>query len=65
MPDSGAGELRGLRGEARIVAEPDGGHTFTLDDDLDERTRPLKMLTLVGPGAVAGRRSLLPHPRAS
>ncbi|MGZ3598683.1 MAG: DUF3224 domain-containing protein [Ktedonobacterales bacterium] len=35
VPDSGAGELRSLRGEARIVNEPDGGHTFTLDYELD------------------------------
>jgi Protein of unknown function (DUF3224) len=35
VPESGTGELLGLRGEARIVVEPDGGHTFTLDYDLD------------------------------
>lgn len=35
VPDSGTGELRSLRGEARIVVEPDGGHTFTLEYDLD------------------------------
>ncbi|MGZ3636684.1 MAG: DUF3224 domain-containing protein, partial [Ktedonobacterales bacterium] len=35
VPDSGTGELRSLRGEARIVNEPDGGHTFTLDYELD------------------------------
>lgn len=35
VPDSGTGELRGLRGEARISMEPDGGHSFTLDYDLD------------------------------
>lgn len=33
VPDSGTGELRGLRGEARISVEPDGGHSFTLDYD--------------------------------
>ena len=33
--DSGTGELRGLRGEARIVVDEDGGHAFTLDYDLD------------------------------
>ncbi|MEJ7632490.1 MAG: DUF3224 domain-containing protein [Rubrobacteraceae bacterium] len=30
-PDSATGELRGMRGEASISVEPDGGHTFTLD----------------------------------
>jgi hypothetical protein len=34
VPDSGTGELRGLRGQARIDVSPDGGHTFTLDYDL-------------------------------
>lgn len=34
VPDSGTGELKGLRGEARIINEPDGGHTFILDYDL-------------------------------
>ena len=32
---SGTGELRGLRGEARIINEPDGGHSFTLDYDFE------------------------------
>ena len=35
VPDSGTGDLRGLRGEAQIVIEPDGGHTFTLDYEID------------------------------
>lgn len=35
VPDSGTGELRSLRGEAKIINEPDGGHTFTLDYELD------------------------------
>jgi hypothetical protein len=35
VPGSGTGELRGLRGEARISNEPDGGHYFTLDYDLE------------------------------
>ena len=35
VPDSATGELRGLRGEARIINEPDGGHSFTLDYDLE------------------------------
>ncbi len=35
VPDSGAGELHGMRGEGRITVEPDGGHTFILDYDLD------------------------------
>lgn len=35
VPDSGTGELRGLRGEAKIVNEPDGGHAFILDYELD------------------------------
>ena len=34
VPNSGTGELRGLRGEATISAAPDGGHSFTLDYDL-------------------------------
>ena len=28
-------ELRGLRGKARIINEPDGGHSFTLDYDFE------------------------------
>ena len=36
VPDSGTGELRGLRGQARIDNTPDGGHTFTLDYDLGD-----------------------------
>ena len=32
-PDSGTGELRGLRGEARISVDSDGNHSFTLDYD--------------------------------
>lgn len=35
VPDSGTGELRSLRGEAQIINEPDGGHTFTLDYELE------------------------------
>ncbi|MGH2486930.1 MAG: DUF3224 domain-containing protein [Ktedonobacterales bacterium] len=35
LPHSGTGALQGLRGEARIVNEPDGGHSFILDYDLD------------------------------
>ena len=35
VPDSGTDGLRGLRGEARIINEPDGGHTFTLDYDFE------------------------------
>lgn len=35
VPDSGTGELWGLRGEARITNEPGGGHSFTLDYDLE------------------------------
>jgi hypothetical protein len=34
VPDSGTGELRGLRGEAGISVEPGGGHSFTLDYEL-------------------------------
>lgn len=34
VPDSATGELLGLRGEAQISVEPDGGHSFTLDYDL-------------------------------
>ncbi len=35
VPDSGTDELSGLSGEARISNEPDGGHTFELDYELD------------------------------
>ena len=35
MRDSGIGELKGIRGEAAITIAPDGGHTLTLDYDLD------------------------------
>jgi len=34
VPDSGTGELGGLRGTADIAVDADGGHTFTLDYDL-------------------------------
>ncbi|MDP9265689.1 MAG: DUF3224 domain-containing protein, partial [Chloroflexota bacterium] len=34
VPDSGTGELTGLRGDARIAGDPKGTHTFTLDYDL-------------------------------
>jgi hypothetical protein len=34
MPNSGTGELRGLRGSAQISIAPDGTHTLTLDYDL-------------------------------
>ncbi len=34
VPDTGTGELRGLRGEAEISVGPDGGHSFSLDYDL-------------------------------
>lgn len=35
MRDSGAGELRGIRGAANITIDADGGHTLILDYDLD------------------------------
>jgi hypothetical protein len=35
MPNSGIGELQGISGAALITQEPDGGHTFTLDYDLN------------------------------
>lgn len=35
LPHSGTGALERLRGDATITIEPDGGHTFTLDYDLD------------------------------
>ena len=38
VPDSGTGELRGLRGEALITNEPDGGHSFTLDYYLERES---------------------------
>ncbi len=34
MPDTGTGDLLGLRGEAEISLGPDGGHSFSLDYDL-------------------------------
>jgi hypothetical protein len=34
VPDSGTGELRGLRGQANITRDAAGGHTFTLDYDI-------------------------------
>jgi hypothetical protein len=34
VPGSATGELRGLRGVAQIINEPDGGHSFALDYDL-------------------------------
>lgn len=34
VPDTGTGELLGLRGEAEISVGPDGGHSFSLDYDL-------------------------------
>ncbi|CAN5355194.1 DUF3224 domain-containing protein [soil metagenome] len=37
VPDSGTGEPRGLRGDARISVEPDGGHSFTLDYDFERQ----------------------------
>ena len=35
VADFGTGELRGLRGEARICVESGGGHSFTLDYDFE------------------------------
>ena len=37
-PESGTGELWGLRGVASISIDADGGHTFTLDYDIDRLT---------------------------
>lgn len=34
VPDTGTGELLGLRGEAEISIGPDGEHSFALDYDL-------------------------------
>jgi hypothetical protein len=34
-PDSATGELLGLRGEARIINGPVGGHSFTPDYDFE------------------------------
>jgi hypothetical protein len=36
VPDSGTGELTGLRGESRISVSEDGTHTLTLEYELDE-----------------------------
>jgi uncharacterized protein (TIGR03086 family) len=35
VPDCGTGELRGLRGEAQISIDANGGHAMTLEYDLD------------------------------
>ncbi len=35
VPDTGTGDLLGLRGTGEIVVTPDGGHTFVLDYQLD------------------------------
>ena len=35
LANSGTGELESLRGEAQIINEPGGKHTFILDYDLD------------------------------
>jgi hypothetical protein len=35
VPDTGTGGLEGIRGEAQIIVEPKGGHSITLDYDLD------------------------------
>jgi hypothetical protein len=35
LPNSGTGELTGLRGDAQISIAPDGTHTLTLEYDLD------------------------------
>jgi hypothetical protein len=35
VPGSGTGELRTIRGEGRIDIDAAGGHTFTLDYELD------------------------------
>jgi hypothetical protein len=35
VPDTGTGGLEGIRGEAQIVVLPKGGHSLTLDYDLD------------------------------
>lgn len=34
VPDTGTGELVGIRGEGQITIMPDGGHTLTLTYDL-------------------------------
>jgi hypothetical protein len=35
VPDTGTGGLEGIRGEAQIVVLPKGGHSMTLDYELD------------------------------
>jgi hypothetical protein len=35
VPDTGTGDFSTIAGEAQIVVTPDGGHTFTLDYELD------------------------------
>jgi hypothetical protein len=35
VPDSGTGELCGLRGNAEISVASDGGHTFVLEYDIE------------------------------
>jgi hypothetical protein len=34
VPDSGTGELSGLRGDGQIIQHPDGRHEYVLDYDL-------------------------------
>jgi hypothetical protein len=38
VPDSGAGELRGLSGKMRIVIAPDGAHSYEFDFKLEPGT---------------------------
>jgi hypothetical protein len=35
VPTSGTSELTGLSGEGQIIIGPDGGHSYTLDYELD------------------------------
>jgi Protein of unknown function (DUF3224) len=35
---TGTGELAGIRGEGQIIIGPDGGHSYTLDYELEEGT---------------------------
>jgi hypothetical protein len=35
VPDTGTGGLEGIRGEAQIIVEPKGGHSITLDYEVE------------------------------
>ena len=42
VPDSGTGQLTGLRGTAQITQAPDGAHTITFDYELTPNPAPAR-----------------------